>query len=252
MSPEAITLELALLVILATAAAYVVKGATGFGPALIFVPVVTIALGPKIALASSAVIDLVSGLLLVTTVQYKKAELALAIRMIVAMVIGAGIGALAAGLVPVEVLSSLIALLAVLIGLDLVLRNRRELTPVELLHSKNVMGASFAGGVSGGLTGISGPFVVGATSSLEKSSFRRILILVFTAEQPVKILAYIAVGIWSQTALLVALACAPAVILGLMVGTKLHHRLTGRVFATIVGGLILVSGAVLLGEGLFS
>ena len=237
---------LIVLLLVATVGAYILKGMTGFGPALIYVPIASLVFGPRVAIASSAFIDLVIGGALIAATHYEPHEMRLASRMVVLMALGAGLGAYVAGFVPATVVAVTIGVLVIAIGLDILLRHRTEVAPVALIGSRNVLGACFAGGISGGLTGMSGPFVVSGASSLEKTVLRRILLLVFAAEQPVKLAVYVLVGVWTSQALSVSLVCAPAVLVGILVGTHIHRSVDANSFRLTVSSVLIVAGATLL------
>lgn len=234
----------ALVLIAAVVVAYFLKGFSGFGPALIFVPVVSVVFSPALALSGSAFVDLLVGAGLAGTLKATREELRLVARMAVAMGFGTVAGAVLAGLVDTTVLLTLIGATVLLLGLQLVARPAERLAaPVPAFMTHRVYAACLAGGLTGGLVGISGPFIVAAAASLEKSVFRRVLVLLFLVESALKVIVYALVGIWSEQVLSLTLLVAPAILLGLVLGYRAHLHVDQRRFTFAVGALLTLIGA---------
>lgn len=235
---------------LATGLAYFLKGFSGFGPALVFVPTVSVLLDPELALAGSALIDLVVGAGLLATFRYSPEERRLIARMVVAMAGGTIMGAALAGAIPPEAILLLIGVAVLGLGIDLALRPREELPAIHISGSQRLRAGCFAGGVTGGLVGISGPFVVGAVAGLDKSVFRRVLVAVFLVEQALKLAVYGAVGVWSEQALGLAVVAAPAIGVGLLAGYRLHLRVSQTAFRRVTGAILTLLAIRVLIEAL--
>ncbi len=237
----------ALVLYAAVVVAYFLKGFSGFGPALIFVPVVSVIFTPALALSGSAFADLLVGAGLAGTLKATRDELRLVARMAVAMGFGTVVGAVLAGLVNTTVLLTLIGATVLLLGLQLIAKPAERLAaPVPGFMTHRVYAACLAGGVTGGLVGISGPFIVAAAASLEKSVFRRVLVFLFLVESVLKVIVYALVGIWSEQVLNLTLLAGPAILLGLVVGYRAHLHVDQRRFTLAVGALLTLIGAEVL------
>jgi uncharacterized membrane protein YfcA len=232
----------------AVAVAYFLKGFSGFGPALIFVPVVSVVFTPALALSGSAFVDLIVGAGLAGALRSSRDELRLVGRMAVAMGCGTVAGAVLAGLVDTTVLLTLIGATVLLLGVQLIVRPAERLgsEPVPGFMTHRVYAACLAGGLTGGLVGISGPFIVAAAASLEKSVFRRVLVLLFLVESVIKVVVYALVGIWSEQVLSLTLLAGPAILLGLVLGYRAHLHVDQRRFTLAVGALLTLIGAEVL------
>jgi uncharacterized membrane protein YfcA len=225
--------------------AYFLKGFSGFGPALVFMPVASMIYNPELALVTSAFIDLFVGLALVRALTYSREELLLAGRLVLGMASGTVLGAAFAGILPTEVLLVLIAVTVAGLGANLALRSKPAASAAAIGGTRIYAGC-FAGGATGGLVGISGPFVVAGAASLDKGAFRRVLVVVFLAEGLLKLVVYWIAGVWSANAIPLAVLVSPAVVLGLTVGFRSHLRVSERRFTQAVGVLLTMMGTVAL------
>jgi uncharacterized protein len=233
-----------LVLFAAVGAAYFLKGFSGFGPALIFVPVVSVVFAPTLALSSSAFVDLLVGAGLAGTLGATREELNLVARMAVAMGCGTVVGAVLAGLVETTALLTLIGVTVLCLGVQLLRKPTEQLAaPVPGFVSRRLYAACLAGGLTGGLVGISGPFIVAGAAFLEKSAFRRVLVMLFLVESVLKVLVYALVGVWSHDVLSLALLASPAILFGLVLGYRAHVHVDQRRFRLTVGVLLALIGS---------
>jgi uncharacterized membrane protein YfcA len=222
----------------AVVAAYFLKGFSGFGPALIFMPVASVLYGPRLALATGAVADVVVGAALLLALHYTADERRLVARMTVYVALGTVVGASLAGVLPESVLLAFIAIVVFVLGVRLwLLADRR--VPGALIASRSMVAGFVGAGVSGGLTGISGPFVVAGASQLDKGAFRRLLVAVFFVEAIVKIVVYGATGIPLGEVFTLFLAIAPFVAIGLGLGAVAHIHVSQRRFFRVLGVVLV-------------
>jgi len=80
--------------------AFFLKGLTGFGPAMVFVPAVGLLLGPRISLVASAFIDLLVGLGMLLAIRYEKEDWRFILTMSGFMLLGTMVGSSLAGYAP--------------------------------------------------------------------------------------------------------------------------------------------------------
>jgi uncharacterized protein len=223
---------------IAVVAAYFLKGFSGFGPALIFMPVASVVYSPQLALATSAVVDIVVGVGFLFALHYGAEEKRLVARMTAYVAAGAVVGASLAGVLPTDVLLALIALVVFVLGVRLWLATGRQVA-AGLVARRSTAIACIAGGMSGGLTGISGPFVVAGAAQLDKGAFRRILVAVFLVESIVKTVVYGVTGIPLGEVLTLSLAIAPFILVGLALGATAHFRVSQRRFFQVTGAVLI-------------
>jgi uncharacterized membrane protein YfcA len=236
-----------LWLLLASVFAYFLKGFSGFGPAIVFVPSASYLFDPKTALVSSAAIDVLVGLALLKALTYERGELRLALRLALRMAVGSVVGATLAGVVPGALLLRILGVAILGFGSSLILFHRP--IPVGALpRSSRALDLGCAvGGFFGGLVGISGPFVVPlARPLMEKGRFRRVLVALFLLEGVVKLAVYAVVGVWTPSVPRACLAAGPGVVLGLLLGFRSHGKVSERLFSALVGVILLGLGVRLL------
>jgi uncharacterized membrane protein YfcA len=232
-----------------TIVAYTLKGLTGFGPALIVVPFFTVAVGVKYALPASAIFDAISGLVLLPTV-YKQISWKFCIPLMVAMAIGSFIGANLIFAISPHLIRNFIGGFIFLFGGYLWIEQWKSL---DRRHNKvttaspGSVAAGLAGGVSGGMIGMSGPIlVIYLKYFFQKDFFRSQLIAIFLAENVVRIAVYLRGGLLDLKSVTLLMYCLPAMLAGLWIGNKLHFQISERAFNRIVSIILILVSTKLL------
>lgn len=226
--------------LLAAYVAYTIKGFSGFGPALIVLPVVSALYSPRTALGTSTLIDLVVGAVLVVMWRSLPQERRLLARLCVSIAAGTAIGAVLAGELPTRLLLVIIGVSVVALAIRLARTGATALPSTRATRSLWLAG--FLAGVSGGLIGISGPFVVASTAGRDKSAMRRMLVAVFLIEGIVKVVVYSMNGIIDGDTVRLSLYATPAIIAGLATGAALHNRVDQRTFLRVLAAVLVVAG----------
>jgi uncharacterized membrane protein YfcA len=222
-------------VLLAAAlAAYTLKGGFGFGPALILVPAVAAVSGPYEALAVTALVDAAVGVAMLARLGLRRAERRDAAILGAGVAVGAAAGGAVAGALPERLLLAAIGVSVLALAARMALAAPREARP----RAGHATAGAICGGLSGGLVGISGPFVVAAASGLPKSPMRRVLVAVFLAESLARGAVYAATGILDEEAVRLSLALLPAVVAGLGIGAFLHDRVDEQRFRRLVAAVL--------------
>lgn len=108
------------------------------------------------------------------------------------------------------------------------------------------------GGVVHGLFASGGPLVVYGLSGvkLNKAQFRATLILVWLTVNSMLTLQFLITGALRENANTI-LMYIPLIVLGIVIGEKLHHRVDEDKFRVIIFILLLLTGLVLLAKQLF-
>jgi uncharacterized membrane protein YfcA len=228
---------------LACLLAYSLKGFSGFGSALVFIPVAALVFDPRTAIAASPFIDLFVGLAMLVTLRYDRRDLAPMLRLVVGLCVGSVIGAGFAGVLNPRLLLALIGVAVLALGLHLaVIRPAAPRGPRRRPGPALWLGG-FAGGLSGGLVGIPGPPVIAAARRvMDKGAFRRSLAAVFLVEGVVRLAVYAVNGVWTPQVPQVALLACPAVLVGLIVGYRSHVSVGERSFNLAIGGVLTLLG----------
>ncbi len=242
---------------LAVAVAQVVKGVTGFGSALVAVPLLALIWGPQEAIFVCAATDLVGGFVLLFQSRRLVSWL-----LVGAMIPGMFLGQVAGTELLVRLDPRIVAwCLAAAVGtfaLSLVLRpvrpGRGELSELPGEGRGLILGqgvaASLAGGLMAGLVGAGGPPVVlFMKHHFEKDFFRAQLIGVFVLGAcALCAILWIRGAADMDTLTKVPILLVP-MILGNQLGAWMAPRVPPKAFGRIVGLLLLgASAAMVLGE----
>lgn len=231
-------LLLAFLIILAAAVAQAV---TGFGFALVAVPLLTLAADPRTAVVAAAL----AGLALTVTVAVRErgfVKWRTAGALLAAAALGLPAGLLVLRVAPERLLTVLIGL-AVLGCAALVWRGWR------LARTRTtLLGVGVLAGVLSTSTGTNGPPLVAAFQAMgfDPRTFRATLAAVFTGNGLFALAGFGLAGQLTATAAQLGLAGVPAVALGWWYGDALFRRVdAGRFRQMVLGGLVL-AGAVIV------
>ena len=108
-----------------------------------------------------------------------------------------------------------------------------------------------AAGALAGLYGTSGPPVIVFLKAyrLDKGAFRATLLWFFLLVSVLRAVSYLRAGLLTGEEVTAALWLLPASLLGMFIGMGVHRRLSERHFATVVSGLLMFLGAVLVIRG---
>lgn len=240
-------LTLIILLELTCLFAYFLKGFSGFGPALVFIPVVAYLLDPKLALAGSAFLDFLVGIVMLMTFKYSRTDWILIAKICSMMVVGIILGGLVVSIMPVNAILLVIAILVLLVGISMLIFSRTVPTGIKIKHSSLIYIGSFFSGIGGGIAGIAGPFIIMVTKPhMDKSSFRRILTAVFVVGGLVRLIVYSSVDIFTRDVFTLSLLTAPAIAVGLAVGYFFHATVNEVRFNRIVGLILIAISARIL------
>jgi len=217
---------------------------------MVFVPAVGLLLGPRISLVASAFIDLLVGLGMLLAIRYEKEDWRFILTMSGFMLLGTMVGSSLAGYAPAQLVLGLIGLFVLFFGANFILYD----LPLPPRFFKSRFFKPWAGGViggfTGGLVGISGPFVVAVTRPLmDKTRFRQVMVAVLFIGGAMRLFVYGAVGMWNVEVVRLIVLASPGVIIGLLVGFRTHMTIGERKFNLVVG-IVLVLIALRIGWGL--
>ena len=225
-----------LLVALVVSAGAVAQAVSGFGFALLTVPLLAVLLGPKTAVVT----DNVVGIALVSLMVLRNRhgiERRTVVLVSVAAILAMPLGLLILTEVDARVLTIIIgvtvlALTAALVkGLTL---QDRDLTDVL---------AGFISGVLATSTGTNGPPLVIAFhgKNLEPTVFRATLAASFFVQSLATLVSFTAAGKITTEVLKAALAGYPGIVLGVLAGERLARRIDRRQFRVVVLAMLVAS-----------
>jgi uncharacterized membrane protein YfcA len=215
---------------------------TGFGFALVAVPLLALATDPRGAVVVEGLVS-VGATLLAAVRERDHVRWRTAGRLLACAVAGLPLGLLVLRVTPARVLTALIAL-CVLACTLLVWRR------IRLRHHGPVTVAA-VGVLVGTLstsTGTTGPPLVAAFQAMgyDRHTFRATLAAVFAGTGVLSIAGFVAVGLVDAKVTRLALVGLPAVVIGWLVGDRVFTRIDATAFRRIVLVALVATAAVTL------
>jgi len=223
--------------------AYFIRSLTGFGSALICVPLLALWLDLKFVIPLVSLFEVGISLLLIKSV-YGQISRQTVLPMIIGAVIGVILGSTILTALADEALKKGLGLIIILFALNLLRGGSQQAKPASPYWGGLAGGL---GGLLGGLFGTSGPpYVMYLSYRLsDKTVLRASLIGLFTVEQIWRAGVFAAGGLVSLDMLKVALLLTPALIVGAILGDRVHLGLSDSRYRQLVAAILLISGVIL-------
>lgn len=241
-------LPLALLAPLVVLAAYTVYGISGFGSALVSIPLLAHLLPLQTVVPMVLLLDFSAALLMGATLRGEVARDELR-TVLPGIVIGVVAGVVLLSRAPGE---SLLIPLGVFVAgfsaLNLIRRGRA----VRFARPWGYV-AGLLGGLLGALFGVGGPMYATYFAGRldDPSRVRATLSVVFSVSTALRIALLLAVGLLLRKDVWIgAAALLPFVFVGTRIGRNLHGRVSPPVLVRVLNGLLLASGLSLVARGL--
>lgn len=239
-----------MVIIAAVISSAIVKTGVGVGAGIFLLPLLSLVLPPKTALALGAPSMLISDLtgLKLYWGEWNKKE---ALLIIPPALLGVFFGTIVIDLIPSDVFKFGIGVFAVAVATQGFLRKSVSgfLSPLTK-HSgeKTGMTFGFLGGFVSAISHAGGAvisiYLLGKQS--RKREFVGLFILFFVITNTAKMAGYISIGILTPELILLALILSPGIVFGSYFGNVLNKRIPQDVFRTVVLGIILITGLKLL------
>lgn len=212
---------------------------TGFGSALVAVPLLSLYLDAKLAVVISALISTVISLPLLVEVR-REVRLTNVAPLAIGGVVGVPLGILILKAVDAEALKIFVAVVVILASVLLFL------APQVTLGGRNALSSLLTGVLSGLLrasTSMAGPPVVLYTISHEKEieEFRSTVLGVFFVTGVLAVPGFIFADLISGDALKATAVALPGMALGLVVGARLRSRVEPKLFRTLVLAVLVIT-----------
>jgi uncharacterized membrane protein YfcA len=232
-------------------AAFTLKGATGFGPAIVVVSIGSLILPPHLVIAVSAILDTLGGIVLL---RYDRSSPSRAFWALlgVAIVCGSILGGVFLRLISPDPFKVVLGITILLLGFWFILVRARDRHGALKSHlprhcSPADFGITAFAGTLGGLVGIDGPPIVWHFGRrFEKEVLRGILIRVFLAAALARVVTYSAAGLVNPDVLLYTAAAVPGLAAGVWLGNRVFFRISEATFSRITGAVLLIIGVRLL------
>ena len=225
--------------------AFLTRSLTGFGSALISVPLLALLFDLTFVVPLESVLEVGFTVLLISKV-YPKIHKRTLLPMIGGAALGTLLGTHFLRTLGDVVLKRALGVFVILFALYF-WREKREERGGNLSANWGVL-AGAGGGALGGLFGTSGPpFVAYLAYKLkEKEVLRASLIGMFAFDYAWRTTVFAFSGLLTVELLTFALYLTPALIFGTIAGHRIHVRITGGQFRKTVAGILFISGILLL------
>lgn len=216
---------------------------SGFGFALLAMPLVALVIGVK---AAAPLVALVGWTLYaVNLVRYRRGlDWRVVLPLAVAAALGVPLGVWALGNLNEDIVKSVLGVILIAYALYSLWRPQTE----PLRSALWAWPAGFLAGVLGGAFNTPGPPVIiyGNLRQWSRNLFRSTLQALFLFSSSLVILSHIAAGNLTAAAIPTYLLLVPALLLGVWTGSMIDRRISNERFRLLVLGLIFATGVLLL------
>jgi uncharacterized protein len=244
---DPITIYVIAVICLAT----LIRSAIGFGEALVAVPLLALRIPVTVAAPLAVLVSVVvAGVIVVQ--DYRRIEFRSAAGLITASLFGIPLGVLLLAKADDHVVRLILG--SVIIAFSLYALAAGSVRHLEQDHAGWLVTCGVLAGVLGGAYGMNGPplAVYGALRRWSPQQFRATLQGYFFPVSVVGLAGYAYIGFWDAAVTHYFLWSLPGVIVAILAGRAINHRLKTDGFARCVYVGLVVIGAVLLAQAIYS
>ena len=218
--------------------AFLLRSLSGFGGALISVPLLSIFYSVKFVVPVECLFEVVLSVILLPKV-YHSVDRQELLRLLGGAILGSVLGSYFLVNFADQLLKMILGVVILVVALALF----KGVSSWRMPSWGGYL-AGLVGGVLGGMFGTSGPAYVAylAIRLPEPHKFRATLIALFAIEYTWRLFVYIYQGLLPQEGFTFALQLMPALVIGTLVGHMLHAKFAEKSFHSLVAALLLVSG----------
>jgi len=229
--------------------AHIIKGLTGFGPAIVFVSIGSMIHSPKEIIVLASLLDIIGGSYLIALnpqfLDNKKYWMPIGLL----MVLGAITGGLILSIVPATAFKYILGFAIILISFWFLLgktgENKNTQNSDKIGIKDGLVGAF--SGFSGGLTGMGGPPLAAYLGTkFEKNLFRAIIVPIFLVSAIARFSTYGTQGMINTTNLWLYIFPPIGVLLGNHIGNHFFEDVKQKKFTILIGLILLLSGIRLI------
>ena len=220
-----------------------VKTTTGFGSAIIGVPLLTYFFSPRVVVSVLCLNEIVLGTILTIRLR-RHIRLNLIAPLAVFGLIGIPVGVFLLLYLPENVIKILIGIIVVAASIPLAFGFSLPLKGDGLTRA----GVGFLSGLLGGSTGMSGPPIILLLQKLglEKTDFRTNIIAYFMMTYGVQFIMLYYAGTYTTQTFHIAVSAMPGMLAGFILGEIVHPFIGEEIFRKVVAFLLMAAGAFLV------
>ena len=229
--------------------AHIVKGITGFGPAIIFVSLGSLIYNPIEIIVLAALLDIIGGGYLSLRNLHFFENKKYWVPMGLSMVIGAIIGSLTLYIIPSTLFEYILGFVIIIISFWFLFGNfepgvdSNNPNDITLLDG----GVGIFSGFSGGFTGMGGPpLIIYLGAKYKKELFRAIIVPIFLVSAIARFSTYGFIGMVNINNIWIYIIPSIGVIFGNYIGNKLFDNFEQKWFTILIGIILIISGIQLI------
>ena len=235
-----------LLAILIVSFAMFVRGFTGFGGALLTVPLLSLIWDVQQAIVVVAVMQVVTGGTLAVLSRRSVAREEL-VRVLIPSFAGLAVGALLLSSLPVEWVARALGVFSIAAGVHILVHIRKALV-IRSAGRVETGGAGLVAGLLQGMVGTGGPVIVPYLQRIlsGSASLRSTLLTYFLVLDVVRLISYVPLGVAGRSAIGPSLYLLPFAVAASLAGGRVQVQVSDAVFRVAVAALLVLAGALLL------
>jgi uncharacterized membrane protein YfcA len=238
-------------ILLTIFAAAIVKGAIGFGFPLVATPLISTLWDARHAVLIIALANFTNNIGVVARGGGSRPTLRRIAPLLAGVSVGTVGGALLLARVPASVLAVIVGTAAIAFASIALLKPDLAMPP----RLERILGLPMGilGGLLGGSTGISGPFVASYLHALQlsKREFIFFLTLLYLVVAVIQVAAYSQLALFDAVSLAVGVASLAPNLLGVWLGFRIQDRIDPKLFRRLVVIVIGLAGTSLVLRGLW-
>lgn len=225
-----------------------IKGFFGFGGAFFSVPMLSLIMDIKFVVPVYLLFDLFAESVM-CTVTRKDIRMDIFFQMLIGMLLGTLIGTYFLVSFSSVVLKRVFGVIVIITAIHMFLNYKKHMEQVKLKLSwlwSDVAG--FFAGLFGAMYGMNGPPIatyLGMTG-LPKINFRATIFGISFVNNLAILGLYAYSGLMTKSVIITALLLIPSILIGLYLGTKLHHQVNEKQFRKVLAILLVVVAIALI------
>ncbi len=238
---DSITVHVLVVVFVAT----LIRSAFGFGEALVAVPLLALRIPITVAAPLAVLVSvIVAGVIVVQ--DWRKVEVRSAAWLVISSLFGIPLGLLLLTHANDHVVKLILGI--IIAGFSIYSLTAKMRLHLKQDHPMWLLGSGFCSGVLGGAYGMNGPplAVYGSLRRWSPQHFRATLQGYFLPASLVGLIGYAWVGLWVPAVTHYFILSLPGVLVAIVIGRMLNHRLRGDGFFRYVYAVLILIGGVLV------
>lgn len=233
------TVAILFYIFIAQFLAFFVKGLAGFGNPLISNPLLSMTLDNRTITPGNLLMDIPVNAYIAWK-NRKSFSMRKTLPLTLAVLAGVIPGTYMLTLSSPWILKALLGILVMGLGIEMLTRSRSK--PIKPNKALAVV-ISFISGVCSGIFGINMLFVAYLErTSADRSEFRGNICFVFLVENVFRFVNYLILGVFTKESLILFAASIPAIVLGMLTGSRVDKKLDEKKVKKIVIAMFLLGG----------